>query len=100
MMQVQVTGLKDEKQFSRLCAHECLRIFSDCLTNDKDRNIFSAQIVSLAKQYMQINWKYDVMFKKKVVKEDPFELEQRQAKEDKAKAGKKKECDQSKSLPL
>ncbi|KAA6375942.1 MAG: hypothetical protein EZS28_028531, partial [Streblomastix strix] len=73
-------------------------IFSDCLTNDEDRNIFSAQIVSLAKQYMQIYWNYDTMFEKKVVKGALVELEQTQNKDD--KAGKKKEDDQPKTLPL
>ncbi|KAA6386337.1 MAG: putative dynein heavy chain [Streblomastix strix] len=43
---------------------------------------------------------YDIMFEKKVVKEGPFELEYRQAKDDKAKAGKKKQYDQSKQFPL
>ncbi|KAA6382715.1 MAG: putative dynein heavy chain, partial [Streblomastix strix] len=97
MMQVQVSGLKEEEQFARLWAHECLRIFSDRLTNDEDRNIFSQQIVSLAKQYMHINWNYEQMFEKKVVKGAPVELEQTQAKDDKSK---KKEDDQPKALPL
>jgi hypothetical protein len=42
---VKPEGLKDEEEFARLWAHESLRVFSDRLTNDEDRAIFSKKIV-------------------------------------------------------
>ncbi|KAA6369666.1 MAG: hypothetical protein EZS28_034806 [Streblomastix strix] len=100
IMQIKVIDKKEELQISRLYVFELLLFISVIITNDEDRNIFSQQIVSLAKQYTHINWKYDIMFEKKVVKECPFELEYKQAKDYKAKAGKKKEYDQSKQFSL
>ncbi|KAA6399634.1 MAG: hypothetical protein EZS28_004843 [Streblomastix strix] len=100
IMQIKVIDKIEELQISRLYVFELLLFISAIITNDEYRNIFSQQIVSLAKQHIHINWKYDIMFEKKVVKECPFELEYRQTKDDKAEAGKEKEYDQSKQFPL